>query len=294
MKKAHLIYVPFTGLGKINRGDKWLENRIQIFKQFVLASLLKQSTLNYVLWISWRPEDEDNKIVRDFQRHMQTLKGLTVVFTFNGLCFFDDKYSDEEGSKRLSINLTKTLPYLKNHVDWADEVIMTIQPSDDIYMTDVFEKIQSLDFKKFAGFTKGYIINYNTKEICEYNPDTIPPFFSIKFKTDVFLDPQKHFYWTGPYVSHEYVTPFKEIPGRGFIVGTHGENISTTWNIPFKGKRVDNQEFMWLKSGILFVPPLKLKPSRNYNIRKIYNALPKFIRIFIRLIYDFKKRTLQK
>jgi hypothetical protein len=289
MKTAHIIYVPFTGLGKIWRGDKWLENRIQIFKQFVLASLMKQPNMNYFLWISWRPEDETNPLVINLQRHLATLKGLTMVCTFHGLCFYDDKYDNETACRRLSHNLTMSLPYLKNHVDWADQVIMTIQPSDDLYMIDMVDKIRNFEFDKVAGFTKGYIINYNTKEICEYNPDTIPPFFSIKFPVETFLDPEKHFYYTGPYQSHEYVKDlgFKEIPGRGFIVGTHGENISTTWNIPFKGKPVENQDLIWLKSGILLVPPLKIKESRNYKLRKIYNYLP-FKSLIKRIYYAIK------
>lgn len=284
-KRVNVLYVPFTGLGKINRGDKWLKNRIEIFKNFTLSSLIRQSNMDFVLWISWRPEDKGNKLVEELQSQLNWTKGLSVVFTYDGLCFYDDKYDNETACRRLSENLTKSLPYLKSHVEGADEVLMTIQPSDDIYMIDLIEKLKNLDFDKVAGFTKGYIMNYNTKELAEYNPETIPPFFTIKFPVDVFLDPEKHFYYTGPYESHEYVKDlgFKEIEGRGFIVGTHGENISTTWNIPFRGKMIEDKEVIWLRSGIYFVPPLNIKESRSYKLRKIYNYLP--FKKIIRLIY---------
>ena len=62
MEYKHLIYCPFTGLGLYGgfRGNRWLQNRIQIFKQFVIPSLKAQTNKDFTLWISWRPEEKNN------------------------------------------------------------------------------------------------------------------------------------------------------------------------------------------------------------------------------------------
>ena len=197
MTQTHLVYVPFLGMGKIDRGDKWLKNRIEIFKKYVLQALCNQSSLQFTLWLSFRPEDVNNPIVKDFERHMNQIRAMSPVFTYNGLCFYDDKFSDEKAGEKLYNNLRRTLPALKQHVDHADEVLLTIQPSDDMYIADAFKTIQETDFQgnKAIGWTKGYIINYATKEIANYDPDTLPPFSTIKFPKDVFLDPEKHMEW---------------------------------------------------------------------------------------------------
>ena len=54
--RMHILYVPFTGMGKIDRGDKWLMGRIEIFKKYVLNALCNQSNLSFTLWLSFRPE----------------------------------------------------------------------------------------------------------------------------------------------------------------------------------------------------------------------------------------------
>lgn len=272
------MYVPFTGLGLHGgfRGNVWLENRITVFKEYVLTALMAQKKREFIIWVSWRPEEKDNPLVVDLYRTMQKLDGLRTVFTYHGLCFYDDKYPDVVARDRLMNSLSRSLPELKEYVDWADEVYVTCQPSDDMFMDNYVEAIQDIEFgdNKVAGFTKGYIINYANKEVAEYNPDTIPPFSTIRYPKDVFLDPERHFIWFGPYKSHEDVLKlgFIEIPGRGFIVGTHQENISTTWNIPYKGKPVS--DMVLFNAGVYFARPIVQKKNRRIIARNIYNRLP--------------------
>lgn len=290
--KTHLLYVPFTGLGRIDRGDKWLKNRIKIFKAYVLQALCNQSNLHFTLWISWRPEDINNPIVADFYRHLNQVRAMSPVFTYDGLCFYDDKYPDAEARERLFNNLKNTLPHLKTHVDHADEVLVTIQPSDDMFLSFAVETIQNTDFgdAKAIGWEKGYLINFATKEIAEYNPDTIAPFSTIKYDKETFLDPQKHFDHIGPYKSHEYVKDlgFKALEGRGYVVGTHTANISTTWNIPYKGRTLtkDEQDSVLLQTGTYFTEPIVMPQNTKLFLRKIFNILP-FRGIIKALYYRF-------
>jgi hypothetical protein len=285
---THFLYCPFTGLGLHNgyRGDEWLKNRIKIFKQFVVPSLLNQTNRNFILWISWRPEEENNLIVNEFRVYL-ALEELNVVHTFNGLCFWDDKYPDAVAASRLTIALTETLPQLRQYVN-SEWVYMTIQPSDDMYLKDAIADIQdplafelsNLKTREVLYFNKGYIFRYATRELAEYNPETFPPFYTIKFTAKTFLDPEAHIKYTGPYKSHEYVKDYLNTgvyPKRYFIVGTHGENISTVFNHPYKGRSLigDERNEILDQAGILDVPKLDVKKTglRLYS-RIILNKLP--------------------
>ena len=300
-KIKHLFYCPFTGLGLHNgfRGNKWLKNRIQIFKQFVLPSLISQTNQDFILWISWRREEKNNTIVKEFIDYLNNIESIhssrearrkqigmevsgrsfSIVHTFSGVCFYDDKYPDEMARDRLITSLHGSMGELLNVIGECDYVLMTIQPSDDLYHRTAVEGIQKLfvahpEFQA-VGFKKGYICNYMTKEVAEYNPLTNPPFYTIKFPREIFIDPLKHAQYTAlkqdsgkykigtPCPSHEYVgLCFKYASVgdlRGFLVGTHGVNISTTFSNPYKGLPVEKEV---LKDfGIYDVTVLKIRMS---------------------------------
>lgn len=243
-KTVFLAYVPFTGLGLYGgfRGNRWLRNRIQIFKQFVVPSLENQTDKDFVVWVGWRPEERTNALVRELADYMQTSTKLTFVFTFGGLCFWDDKYADEEARSRLATSLHNTMSDLFDVVGGYDDVIMLIQPSDDLYekyavqrFKDAFEADKSL---QAVSYKQGYHINYLDMNVRTYNPSTNPPFFAYKMPKETFVDENLHIAYTGPYKSHEYIgnkMKLWHLPGRGFMVGSHTENISTHANHPFVG-----------------------------------------------------------
>ena len=89
----HFLYCPFTGLGlrKGYRGDRWLKHRINIFKQYTLPSIMNQTSKNFVLWISWRPEDVNNPLVEQLGETLEGIRDLQVFFTYGGVMFWDDK-----------------------------------------------------------------------------------------------------------------------------------------------------------------------------------------------------------
>lgn len=290
MKFKHLCYVPFTGLGNFQgfRGNRWLKSRIKIFKQFVIPNLQFQTSHNFTLWCSWRPEEKHNKYVQDLIKYLDNIKEFKTVHSFNGVCFYDDKYENDIARERLINNLHYSMGELLEEIGQVDYVYMTIQPSDDIYHIGAIEQIQQTfnNFYKIEGigFGKGYICNYQTKEVREYNPTTNPPFYTIKFKKEDFIDPLKHIRFTSlkrdvgkykigtPIPSHEYVGEcinYLKLDERGFLVGTHGENISTHFDNPFAGLLVGQEV---LKNfGIENVEVLKVP----FSLRKIFfNKLP--------------------
>lgn len=278
------MYVPFTGLGLYGgfRGNRWLRNRITVFKQFVVPSLMNQTSQNFTLWVGWRPEERGNPHVEDLWSWLKANTRMDIIFTYGGLCFWDDKYEDDVARERLATSLHLSVRDLVDHVGDVEHVLMTIQPSDDCYCANAVETIQEA-LKNPAldafGFTKGYICNYSTKEVSEYNPKTNPPFYTIKFQKDTFLDPSKHIQFA-PIKSHEYVANhlrYGVLDERGFLVGTHGENVSTYYDHPFRGKVMDPAYLELF--GIANVPPLHLPISIR---KKIMRWLPHKIRRKIR------------
>lgn len=293
-KIAHLMYVPFTGLGMYGgfRGNRWLRNRIQIFKQFVVPSLLEQTNQNFIIWVSWRIEERSNKQVQELEHWLKMTFNRSsdenrVVFTYSGVCFWDDKYQGKVAYDRLANALHGANGPLQNVMGEAEEIYMTIQPSDDCYYSRAVEQIQkvfaTMPAIQAVGYQYGYITNYGTRETRNYNPSTNPPFYTVRFPSkDIFCDPLKHMAYTAikkntekypmgtPIPSHEYVglaLQYAVLEDRGFLVGTHSDNISTVFNHPFAGDTP--VEGIWEKFGLEHVASLEIKPSlRKWLFRK--------------------------
>ncbi len=299
-KQVHFMYVPWTGLGLFGgfRGNRWLKNRIKVFKQFVVPSLEAQTNKNFILWCSWRPQEMMNKHVIELQNWLETETELKVVNTWSGVCFWDDKYPDDIARERLISAVHGSMGYLLNYMGEATEVLMTIQPSDDCYHKEAVQEIQYMlgakNIQAF-GYKKGYMMNYRTLEVAAYNPKTNPPFFTIKFPREIFTDPRKHLEYTGPYKSHEYIGEklvYKvNEDRRGFLVGTHGENISTVFDHPYKGMPMPQSV---LKDfGLENAEPIQIRQTlRRAILRRLPYARQRRIRYvvgerFWQKIYEF-------
>ena len=200
-KTKHLLYVPFTGLGLFggHRGKRWLRNRIKIFKQFVIPSLLNQTNQDFTIWISWRYEDNGDKDILALKDYLNET-GLKSVFTYSGVCFWDDKHPDDVARERLLNAVQGSMGTLINEIGECDDVYMTIQPSDDLYYYGMVEETHQY-FKEnpnmdLFGYKKGYVMDYINWKIAEWNPTSTPPFVTIKFPRGTFTDPLKHLEFT--------------------------------------------------------------------------------------------------
>jgi hypothetical protein len=84
---------------------------------------------------------------------------------------------------------------------------------------------------------------------------------------------------------------YGQIDERGFLVGIHGENISTVFNHPFKGQTIMGEEkYKILKRfGIEDTPVLKIKVSlRKWILRKLPHRVQKKLR------YIFGEKIFQR
>jgi hypothetical protein len=250
-------------------------------------SLANQTNQDFVLWCSWRPEEKNNKYVRELIDYMDSIAvKFRTVHTFSGVCFWDDKYPDDIAYNRLLTSLHGAMGPLINVLGDADTVLMTIQPSDDCYaswMVDLVQKELRDPNLQAVGFKHGYIMDYIRGEVAQYNPSTNPPFFTIKFPRQKFIEPLAHAEYTGPYKSHEYVGDklnYRQLNLRGFLVGTHSENISTVYSHPFRGEVVDReilQEF-----GLSNAGPLEIRTSiRRAILRRLPYQAQRKIRYWI-------------
>uniref|UniRef100_A0A6H1ZEB9 Uncharacterized protein n=1 Tax=viral metagenome TaxID=1070528 RepID=A0A6H1ZEB9_9ZZZZ len=298
MNAIHIFSVPFTGLGIQNgfRGNKWLKRRIQVFKNFVLPSLIHQTKKEFIVWIQWRKQEEYNPIVQDFVSFLNKVIGMTFVHTYHGIAMWDDKYSDKDAEERLLNTLKGSLPELHDYVKGSDWVFLTCQPSDDMYnssaVKQIWEEIEKEEYRSnlAVGWRRGYIMNCATKEVYDYDPETCPPFATIVFPTNIFLEPRSHYIYIGPYKSHEYVKDifnYKELLGRGFMVGTHGENISTTFNHPYATRELegDERDSILHKFSVYYSDRVYFPVGFRLLGRKAINTLPRPLHDIIKWAY---------
>lgn len=241
-----IIYTPFTGVGLHGgmRGQKWLKERIEIFKESNLKSLLNQSDKSFVHWISFRPEERNNKLVRELDEYLTKIH-YAHLFTFDGLMYHDDKftefnvktivrnfsmmlwdcwrykqfknpfeiikYSFQNKNKTLFKRVEKSLTFLKQFFPQADWVYLTRIDSDDMFHKDVMKLIKETMNRVYPKsnralvMNKGYILHKQTGQVADWDPPTNPPFHTIIFPFKIFFDALAHIGYYKNYRSHESI-----------------------------------------------------------------------------------------
>lgn len=282
MKFNHLVYVPMTGVGLFNgfRSQEWYKERIEIFKNYTLKSLLNQTNKDFILWLSFRPQEEDNILTLELALYL-TRQKIDWRMTFNGLMYWDDKYSSSlrENFKTIKsywrsrrqggLRLLQLLWYNKNkdleerlkkslfafenlfkrEKKHFDHILLTRIDSDDMFHKDALAAIKVSAILNPTSeailLNEGYIYNKNVDQLAEWNPNVNSPFHTIKFPSDIFFNAKKHLEYYGSFRTHEdipYVfNNYNSIPERLFCVLIHANHISTTWNHPFRGKNADKK-----------------------------------------------------
>lgn len=279
---THLIYIPMTGVGLYGgyRGDAWYKERAQVFLDYTLNSLAHQTNMNFVVWMSFRPEEEHNPITAMIAREMKD-RNVRFVFTFNGLMYNDDKFTDGlvhktknilrcmrdwkrnnrtlkevmraireiyvNKNKTLVSRMKKSLAVLEPYFGNSSMITMTRIDSDDLFHHMAVEIIQNFEPAPGALVCgKGLIYNTETKELAEWNPPTNPPFHTIMMSARFFFKSEIHYDIMREYKSHEDVTKMfqcRKLPDYFYCVTTHNpkNHISTIWNHPFKGWMVESE-----------------------------------------------------
>lgn len=263
------------GLFRGFRGQEWFAKRIEIFKQYTLRSLLNQTSKNFVTWITFRPQERNNPLVKELEVYLDALN-FPFIFTFDGLMYADDKFFPRfrdripfikrtlrgfwrakrfdwfalydicrDKNASLKKRLTSSLDVLRPIFRRTDFVYLTRIDSDDIFHKDVVKLIQQIKPQhKAITIRKGYIYNRITRELSEWNPTTNPPFHTIIFPYEVFFDAEKYLEYMGGYRTHEDVTKlydYIKLKGHLYCVLTHSWNISTNYSHRFRGGIIKNK-----------------------------------------------------
>lgn len=280
MNFVHLIYVPMTGVGLYGgyRGDAWYAERIEIFKNYTLKSFLNQKSRNFVLWLSFRPQEERSPLTADLANYLKSV-GMPYVLTFDGLMYHDDKFGGSPWNKfrnmlrvfrgawrnktgrdivpalkelfhdknsTLLDRLAKSLFRLKRYFNEAEVILMTRIDSDDMISQNTVQNIQGAAQVGHAiVLDHGYILNTDTGEWALYNPTTNPPFYTLVFERNDFFQPDFHLEFYKGFQSHEDIPrlfPLITI-GSAYCVTVRNPkmHISTVWNHPFRGKIIPSQ-----------------------------------------------------
>lgn len=279
MNYCHLIYTPFTGLGLANgfRGQEWYEHRIGIFKKYVVPNLLNQTSQDFIHWISFRPEEKENPLTIELEKHLKKI-GYKFIFTFDGLMYWDDKVPNDDLLPRLE----KTLPQLKHLVEGKEYVYLTHLDSDDMISNKTIGFIQKHGFKKHRAFihSHGYALNGVTGQVVEWN-SPCPSSYTLMYPADVFIDPQKHIDYISIYKGKNHFDIPKVydpivIP-HPYCATIHGGNISTIWGHNFRGEEVlyENVKEELSKEFGFYVNPIP--PHRKHLIEILKQFEPESV-----------------
>ncbi len=107
----HIFQVPFTG--KTPHGDgftsqEWYDERIELFTKYTLKSLKNQTRKDFLLWITFRPEEIFNKSTKKIAKAL-TESGIQNIVSFNGTMFTEDRatWHNKDLPERLEKVLTE-------------------------------------------------------------------------------------------------------------------------------------------------------------------------------------------
>lgn len=262
-----------TGVGLHGgfRGNSWYKNRVEVFKEHTLKSLINQSKKDFVVWMSFRREEASNPLTDELSKALKNAK-IKYVFTFDGLPYWDDKfteftsrtivrnflmmvmdcwrnkewrspfeifqYSFENKNRTLPQRLKNSVKKLQKYLPKVDWVYLTRIDSDDMFHKNAIELIQSVEpkEKRALTFDKGYVLNKQTGQVADWNPKTNPPFHTIIFPTEDFFNPILHQIYYGDYRSHEsipHVFNAIKLPNKKYCYVVNHRNISTYWNTKY-------------------------------------------------------------
>ncbi len=243
MKKVKMVFqTPFTGKtpgkdGTGFSGQEWYDKRADIFINYTLESLKKQTVKNFLLWITFRPQELLNPTTKLIARAL-TKSGIPNIMSFNGTMFLQDKaiWHNTDLQERLK----KCLPTLKEFIGDADYVYETNLDSDDTLHRKFSEIVQNYKPKKNGALymQKGFVYHTQGRVADWFNPVSQQN-YTIMFPSKTYLDAKKRLEYLDGFNTHEQIpTKFEaqKMPDGLYCSIIHGSNISTVWQHPFMGE----------------------------------------------------------
>jgi hypothetical protein len=239
-----IFSIPFTGKMPFKdidgdegfKGQNWFCHRSDIFEDYTLKSLINQTDKDFLVWLQFRPKEKTNPVIRKIRRIMKESK-LNFVITFNGAILREDKayWHNEDLVERAKKSLNEL-----GEIE-EDTVIEVGLDSDDMVSKNFVEYIKNIEEAEAYYMKVGYIYSTEDGRLAEWNNPESMSIYTINYPTNIFLDADAHFKYQKGFSSHEQIPRiFKanQLPDGMYCATTHGNNISTVWEHPFRGKEI--------------------------------------------------------
>ncbi len=198
-----IIFIPLNTQNFPERQEEsWYKKRMDIFKEYTLKSLIKQSTQNFHVWLLCEPK---------LKHYSETWKTILP----------NDRYQLVYNIKKLWKERDKTQPTMIFRLD-----------TDDMYHPNAFEKVierTNTTNKNYIQFTKGYVMDIYSYDMFEWIHHS-PPFYARLWRKG----------WNIPDAKlreHDKIAgKSKKIKDQAmFIVGYHHKNKLNKIDSPGKG-----------------------------------------------------------
>jgi len=115
--------------------------------------------------------------------------------------------------------------------------------SDDMVIDNFVEFVRGKKFRKAFYMRGGFILSTEDRLSEWYNPRSMS-IYTINYPTKTFLNAKKHFKYQNGIDSHEQIPDLLNaelLPDGMFCSVTHGMNISTIWEHPFREQEIYNE-----------------------------------------------------
>lgn len=290
-KVKHIIYIPFSGVGLFDdpKDDTWLKYRIEIFKEFTLKSIINQSKPIDLLWLGFDGR-YNNPLIKNLLESIKipVISTHTGLIYTDDKFIFRNKSTDLYEStwkyawrmfgralkkrklyiftrflknlylknRSLSSRLDDTLKIIVDALGWFEYIYLTRLDSDDLLHRDYIKEVSTYSptYKKALIRDKGYVYNRNSAELAEWVPKTCPQFFTLQIPRNIMLRSQSFVDYWKDYTTHEDVKKafnYDTLADHKYCMLIHGNQISSIWGHPFRGKSIGNTMTNKLTNNIL-------------------------------------------
>lgn len=239
----HIFYCPFTGktfYGDGFKSQEWYDHRVGLFTKYTIESLKNQTNKDFIFWASFRPKEIDNPTTQKIKEALEN-SGLKYILTFRGTMMTEDRATWHNDD--LKERLEEILPILKEFVGDANYIYETNLDSDDTIHKTFSEVVIRKEFKNRGALYMrgGYAYDLSGK-LAEWNNPISNQNYTIMFPADIYFDAQKRLEYLGGLKTHEEIPTLfnsEQLPDKLYCTLIHGENISTVWDNPYRGKECD-------------------------------------------------------
>lgn len=239
-----ILSTPFTGKtswGDGFSGQDWYEFRAEIFKEFTIKSIIKQTDKRFLWWIQFRPEERHNPVTKEIEKALNKAR-ISYTMTFHGPMIVEDEATWHNDD--LIERVEKSMVYIKPLVSFFEYIYEVNLDSDDLIHKDFVKTLREEPFRENGAMycKDGYIWQLPDKVAKWHNPDSNQN-YTIMYPNEIYLDPVKKYKYQNGLKSHEEVPKLfnaKEMKGM-YCTLTHDTNVSTIWDHHFRGEEVDKK-----------------------------------------------------